>query len=223
MSTDQTKAGGVAVRSAAHSADPLSRASRPAAVGGHQTMINDGLSEHLGKSTRPLDARTLRRILRERTPETRAASGHGYAMLYEILGQERQVSKLLLINREPEALETVIGAIAQTCGKAYDRLGDFAKADPGLDLIDTGLPIEEVRTRAAIEQLLAASGEELELQLLLAQNEALTYMAHLADTLSRNEPDPARLAFLRELWKDLTRLQEDVLALVRHPAGVHRP
>jgi len=226
-------------------------------------MINDGLSEHLGKSTRPLDARTLRRILREelkrtgsmwkvnkhrllatviltaslgctnssgptRTPETRAASGHGYAMLYEILGQERQVSKLLLINREPEALETVIGAIAQTCGKAYDRLGDFAKADPGLDLIDTGLPIEEVRTRAAIaatkrEQLLAASGEELELQLLLAQNEALTYMAHLADTLSRNEPDPARLAFLRELWKDLTRLQEDVLALVRHPAGVHRP
>jgi hypothetical protein len=80
-----------------------------------------------------------------------------------------------------------------------------------------------VRTRKAIAatrqgQLLAASGRELELQLLLTQNEALTYIAHLADTLSRSEPDPARLAFVRELWKDVTRLQEDVLALVRRPA-----
>jgi hypothetical protein len=54
--------------------------------------------------------------------------------------------------------------------------------------------------------------------MLLTQNEALTYMAHLADTLSRSESDPGRLAFVRELWKDLTQLQEDVLALVRHPA-----
>jgi hypothetical protein len=52
----------------------------------------------------------------------------------------------------------------------------------------------------------------------LSQNEALTYIAHLADTLSRSESDPARAAFVRELWKDVTRLQEDVLALVRHPA-----
>jgi len=80
-----------------------------------------------------------------------------------------------------------------------------------------------VRTRQAIaatrrDQLLAASGRELELQLLLSQNEALTYMAHLADTLSRSESDAARLAFVRELWKELTLLQEDVLALVRRPA-----
>ena len=32
---------------------------------GYQTMINDALREHLGKSGKPLDARTLRRILRE--------------------------------------------------------------------------------------------------------------------------------------------------------------
>ena len=79
-----------------------------------------------------------------------------------------------------------------------------------------------MRTRQAIaatrrDQLLAASGRELELQLLLSQNEALTYMAHLADTLSRSESDPTRLAFVRELWKDLTRLQESVLARLRRP------
>ena len=160
--------------------------------------------------------------------ETHASSGHGYALLYEMLGQERQVSRLLLIKGERKALETVIQAIAKTCSQAYERLEALAKADPGLDLVDAGLPSEETRTRQAIastrrDQLLAASGRELELQLLLSQNEALTYMAHLADTLSRSEADPARLAFVRELWKDLTLLQEDVLALVRRPAPVRGP
>ena len=32
---------------------------------GYQTIINDALREHLGKTSQPLDARTLRRILRE--------------------------------------------------------------------------------------------------------------------------------------------------------------
>jgi hypothetical protein len=158
-----------------------------------------------------------------RAQQARAASGHGYALLFAILEQERQVAKLLLIKEERDALETIIQAIAETCDQAYERLEAFAKADPRLDLADTGLPIEELRTRESIaatrsEQLLAASGSELELQLLLNQNEALTYMAHLADTLSRRESDPARLAFVRELWGNLTRLQDDVLSLARRPA-----
>jgi len=36
-----------------------------AAGRGYQTMINDALREYLGRSARPLDAETLRRILRE--------------------------------------------------------------------------------------------------------------------------------------------------------------
>ena len=158
-----------------------------------------------------------------RSPEApAAASGHGYALLHEILGQERKVSQLLIIKEERKPLETVIDAIAETCGIAYERLGELAAAKPRLDLSDTGLPVEERRTREAIaatrkEQLLAASGRELELQLLLSQNEALTYAAHLADTLARSETDPARLAFVRALWKDLTGLQQDVVALLRRP------
>ena len=155
-------------------------------------------------------------------PQAPAASEHGYALLREILGQERQVSKLLIIKEERKPLETVIDAIAETCGSAYERLEDLAKESPRLDLSETGLPAEEVRTRQAIaatrqDQLLAASGGELEFQLLLTQNEALTYAAHLADTLARSESDPARLAFVRGLWKDLTQLQQDVVALLRRP------
>ena len=32
---------------------------------GYQTLINDALKEYLAKASRPVDARTLRRILRE--------------------------------------------------------------------------------------------------------------------------------------------------------------
>ena len=102
-----------------------------------------------------------------------AASGKGYALLYEILGQERQVSKLLLIKEEGQALETVVDAITKTCGAAYDRLEVLPAEVPRLDLSDTGLPGAEIRTRQAIaatrrDQLLAASGREFQLQLLLS-------------------------------------------------------
>jgi hypothetical protein len=149
-----------------------------------------------------------------------AAAGHGYALLHEILGQERQVSMLLVVKGEREALEAVIDEIAETCDAAYQRLEELAEADPRLELADTGLPAEERRARELVaatrrDQLLAARGRELELQLLLAQNEALTYAAHLADAIARAEPDPVRLEFVRALWKDLTRLQGEVMALLR--------
>jgi len=72
--------------------------------------------------------------------QTHASSGHGYALLYETLGQERQASKLLVIKVERAALGTVIDAIAETCSRAYDRLGVLADANPRLDLTDTGGP-----------------------------------------------------------------------------------
>lgn len=150
------------------------------------------------------------------------ATGHGYALLYEILGQERQIARLLLVKVERDDLEAVVDDIAETCDLAYARLEQLAAEDPGLDLTDTGLPAEERKTRELIaatrrERLLAATGWEFELQLLLTQNEALTYAAHLADALSRTDADPTRLAFVRALWKDLALLQEDVMALLRRP------
>lgn len=160
-------------------------------------------------------------------PRTPPASGHGYALLYEILGQEAKVSQLLMIKTDREAFGNVIKSIADICGAARDRLEELAQQSPRLDLEDTGLPKDELRARELIgsmrrDLLLASSGPELELQLLLIQNEALTYAANLADVLSRSEPDPERLAYLRALWKDLTRLLSDVQALLRRPVRTVR-
>ena len=41
-----------------------------AAGRGYQSMINDALRQHLGKSKTPVDAQTLRRILREELRRT---------------------------------------------------------------------------------------------------------------------------------------------------------
>jgi uncharacterized protein (DUF4415 family) len=46
------------------------RARADAAGRGYQTMINDALREYLGKSRQPIDAQTLRRILREELRRT---------------------------------------------------------------------------------------------------------------------------------------------------------
>ena len=162
-----------------------------------------------------------------RPPAEAGDSRHGYALLYEILGQEKQVSQLLIIKRDREALGAVIDAIAETCGTAHERLAELAEQRPRLDLTDTGLPADEVQTRELIaatrrDLLLASSGKELELQLLLTQNEALTYAAHLADALSRSESNPERLEYVRALWKDLTRLLQETQALLRHPVRTAR-
>jgi hypothetical protein len=161
-----------------------------------------------------------------RTPVEPAAPGssHGYALLYQLLGQEKDVSKLLLVKVEGDRLEQVIDAISETCGDAHDRLEELAGAPPRLDLADTGLPAAEMRARELTaddqrDQLLSASGRDFELRLLLAQNQALGYASHLTDALSRSEPDPARLAYLRQLWKDLTRLHAEVLELLRQASS----
>lgn len=58
-----------------------------------------------------------------------------------------------MIKEERNELETLIQTIASTCDTAYERLEELAKQRPRLDLSDTGLPADEVRTHLAIAPL----------------------------------------------------------------------
>jgi hypothetical protein len=149
-----------------------------------------------------------------------APGGSGYALLYELLGQEKDVSKLLIVKRERDDFEAVIDAIAETAGRAYEDLGELGEADPSLNLTDTRLPAGERAARESISAskrnaLLTENGEEFEMLMTLAQSEALAYWVGLAEGLSRAEPDPARLAFVQALWRDGRRLQDSLTALLR--------
>ena len=161
-------------------------------------------------------------IQRNQTAATVPAEGaitSGYALLFDLLKDEKDVSKLLVIKRERPELRTLIKEIAEAAGRAHKQLEAFAKADRSLNLNSQGLPAAEVETRAAIakakgKELLTEGGKQFELRLLLSQNEALTYAAHLTGTIVKTESNATRAGYLRQLAGELHGLQGKVTAML---------
>jgi hypothetical protein len=148
-----------------------------------------------------------------------AADHGGYALLFGLLGDEKDVAKLLVIKRERAELRDLVKAIAETAGRAHKQLEDFAKTDRTLNLTRQGLSPAEATTRASIarakgKELLTEAGKEFELQLLLSQKEALTYGAHLAETVAKAENNPQRTQYLRQLANDLRQFERKVFAML---------
>jgi hypothetical protein len=144
---------------------------------------------------------------------------HGYALLFDLMGDEKNVSKLLIIKRERAELRELIQAIAQRCGRAHDQLESLARTDSTLNLKQNGLPGAEVETRETIgkakaKELLTDGGKEFELRLLLAQHEALSYGRHLAQVIANAERQPERKQFLQRLAADLGGLHGRVTAML---------
>ena len=148
-----------------------------------------------------------------------ASPTQAHALLFDLLNDEKNVSKLLIIKRERAELRTLINEISERAGKAYKELETFAKSDHTLNLKNTGLPSAEVFTRKAIaktraKELLTQSGKEFEVRLLLIQNEALTYGAHLATITANSDTAPDRRQMLQQLSADLFQLQKRTVEIV---------
>ena len=146
-------------------------------------------------------------------------AAHAHALLFDLLGDEKDVSKLLIIKRERPELGALIKQISRVSGAAYKRLEAFGKADPSLNLKDLGLPSGEIETREAIAKtkskaLLTEKGKEFELQLLLSQSEALAYGAHLARIIAPRETNLARAKFFQDVSNELTDLQHRVFEML---------
>ena len=163
--------------------------------------------------------RTAQRPVSGMHSSASSTPGQAHALLFGLLGDEKNVSKLLIIKRERPELRALINEIAERASKAHKELEAFAKADRTLNLKDQGLPSAEVMTRDAIakaraKELLTESGKEFELRLLLAQNEALTYGAYLAATAAASETVPNRRQMLQQLSADLLQLQKKTVGML---------
>jgi hypothetical protein len=148
-----------------------------------------------------------------------ASSNHGYALLFDLLGDEKNVSKLLIIKRERAELKEVVKAISHAAGEAHKQLEKFGKKDRSLNLKDMGLPGAETAARESIskakaKELLTDKGQDFELKLLLSQNEALTYGQHLASTAAQRESNPQRQQFLQNLARELDQLRRRVVDIL---------
>jgi hypothetical protein len=152
------------------------------------------------------------------SPTNSITDHHGYALLFDLLGDEKNVSKLLIIKRERPELRELIRAISDSAGHAHARLQEFAKADRSLNIKDQGLPAAEIEARKDIskergKELLTESGKDFELRMLLSQNEALTYGAHLAGVAAKAETNQQRANFARQLSNDLAGFQRRITTM----------
>jgi hypothetical protein len=142
------------------------------------------------------------------------------ALLDDLLNDEKNLSKLLIVKRNSDELGRLVENISKTAGRGADLLQSLAENDPGLDLKKTDLPPGEVAARKAISKtkehvLLHSKDAEFEFQLLLTQLEGLNYGAHLAMVAAENEPQASRTREFLALGEQLRNLNEQVLARVR--------
>src|SRR5690349_7765542 len=87
----------------------------------------------------------------------------GYALLFKLLADEKDVSKLLIIKHENRVLHDLIKDISSVTGKAHKTLEKLAQRSH-INLEDQQLPEIESAARASIsqekaKQLLGAQGE----------------------------------------------------------------
>jgi hypothetical protein len=158
------------------------------------------------------------------TPEKPVANlqtrNNALALLDDLLGDEKNVSKILIIKRNSDALGILVKDISKAAGDGAKMLEALAKSEPGLNLKAIDLPPGEAATRSAIGKtkehlLLHSKDAEFQFQLLLTQAEALSYGAGLAMVVAENESQPERTRDFLRLSAELRGLHERVLAMLR--------
>jgi hypothetical protein len=154
-----------------------------------------------------------------KTPDN-AIRENALNLLCDLLGDEKNLSKLLIIKKATPDLKQLVKAISQTAATELKTLDTWrgTNRQPAKALL--GLPPGETATRDAISktkqhELLHGSGSELEFQLLLTQVEALNYGKHLALVISQNEPDVLHAQKASAMSQELNQLREQALALLR--------
>ena len=151
-----------------------------------------------------------------------ATRANALCLLHDLLNDEKNVSKVLLIKHASPEVKELIKRIASDSGSDLKTLESFSKGGAAPDWDNLGLPPGEIATRKAISktkehELLHNSGKEFEFQLLLTQAEGLNYGAHLARIAAENETDDRRATQLRDIGQELADLHREVLTFLRKP------
>lgn len=156
-----------------------------------------------------------------------SSRNNGYSLLHQLLDEQKDVSKLRFIKREPADLKELINQIAAASRSGARQLELYAQQDASLVLTDFRLPPAELAARKAMattkeNELLHESGDSFELSLFLAQAEAVSYASHLAKVTAAFEPQSDRAKYLTQLCNQMDRLHRQLLAwmLSRMHSGV---
>ncbi len=144
----------------------------------------------------------------------------GYSLLYQLMKQDSDVAKILIIKHADPPVADLIKEIASTCGEAKKELEQLHEKDRHLSFEMTNLPQIEQKTRDAIEstvtkQLLFSSGKTFEHRLLFTQAESMNYASHLAQVLHEQEDNADRKNFLATLSERCITLHDKAVELMK--------
>jgi hypothetical protein len=142
------------------------------------------------------------------------------SLLVDLLGDEKNVSKVLLVKKHSDELGALIKLISQTSADGEKQLETLAKNDASLNLKALQLPPGEKAVRDAISktkehELLFTSGENFEFNLLLTQTEAINYGSHLAKVASENSASSEQARDFHALDLKFSDLFQQVVAEMR--------
>ncbi len=118
----------------------------------------------------------------------------GYVILRELLIDESRLDGVLLIKSASDSTESLIRDIAEASSDMLKELDSMADENPELTMAFNGLPEVEKAVREAMAsrtamELMGSRGDMFEHSVLLSQDKAMSYGMHLAESLSRMEPD----------------------------------
>jgi hypothetical protein len=142
------------------------------------------------------------------------------SLLAQLLDQEKNVSKVLIIKHASHELSVLIKAISTAAADGAKRLKDLAQDDPTLDLRRQDLPVGEKASRDAEgkteeHELLLSSGANFEFNLLLTQAQALDYGSHLAKIAADSSADPNEADAFLSMSRTLDQLLTQVKTMIR--------
>ncbi|HZR20210.1 MAG TPA: hypothetical protein VFE51_23205 [Verrucomicrobiae bacterium] len=151
---------------------------------------------------------------------TAATLNNALDLLHDLLGDEKNLSKVLIIKEASPQLKELVKKISATAKADLKTLEAFQKTGDAPAWGHLGLPSGERATRAAISkskehELLHSKDSEFEFQLLLSQAEGLNYGAYLARVAAESDPNTAHASQLSAISRDLAQLRSEVLARLR--------
>jgi hypothetical protein len=164
-----------------------------------------------GCATTPSEPPTAVPSLRQRN--------QGYALVYKLMSDESDVSKLLIIKHVDEPIGTLIKEISAAAKAAKKEMDEFPKSDVVISYNDDGLPNVETESRKLTSKhdaktLLTSSGKSFELELVFTQTQAMGHAADLTAALESHEENPGRRAFLANLSKQCEGFHDRLMNLL---------
>lgn len=149
-----------------------------------------------------------------------ALLGNSASLLADLLNNEKNLNKILLIKGHSRELGELVDAISHAAADGEDQLKALAQRDPALNLKALELPSGEQAARKAMaktkeHELLFSAGDNFAFNLLVTQTDALNYGSHLAAIVADNAPDSETARQFHALATTLEGLFKQVTAQIR--------